>query len=176
MYAGARCNTCETGIRLVSKRECITVLAPGAECRPLSTGRFMSSPYAANRPQIIDVSEGIMCLRLRNIVHGDFKPVGFLFVSLDVVIGGEGNAMICDFGLFSIILDLSTYAEGSGTISTMWFTSPRVLDGRVSTRDKGNDVWASCTSGQILFDTRPYHACGTDHIVLRAARNEPPHE
>ncbi|KAF8343804.1 kinase-like domain-containing protein [Cantharellus anzutake] len=77
--------------------------------------------------------------------------------------------MLCDFGLSCTLLDSSTYADGSSTAGTTRYTAPEVLSYEVQHRDRKSDMWAfGCTSGQILFDLRPYHASETNFAVLRA--------
>ncbi|KAF8343825.1 kinase-like domain-containing protein [Cantharellus anzutake] len=81
-------------------------------------------------------------------------------------------AMLCDFGLSHILLDLSTYADGSSATGTTRYTAPEVLTYEVQCRDRKSDIWAfGCTSGQILFDQKPYHGSETHPAILRAIMN-----
>ncbi|KAF8333060.1 kinase-like domain-containing protein [Cantharellus anzutake] len=99
---------------------------------------------------VVDVSEGLMYLHSWDVVHGDIKPE-------NIVVNAEGMAMLCDFGLSSILSDLSMHEEGSSIISTARFTSPEILSCHVKKPNKKSDVWAfGCASGQVLFNIRPY--------------------
>ncbi|KAF8337106.1 kinase-like domain-containing protein [Cantharellus anzutake] len=120
------------------------------------------TPNADRRRLVLDAAQGLQYLHAKNVIHGDVKPE-------NIVVNGKGIAMLCDFGLSCILLDLSTYADGSSTAGTARYTAPEVLNGEVQYRDGKSDVWAlGCTSGQILFDLKPYHELETYPAILRA--------
>ena len=65
---------------------------------------------------------------------------------------GTGLARLCDFGLSSLLDDLSTYAQSSSVVSTLRFTSPELLTGAAEVRNERSDVWAfGCASGEVGF-------------------------
>ena len=67
--------------------------------------------------------------------------------------GTTNVAKLCDFGLSSLLSDLSTFAQSSSKFGTQRFTSPELWDYMVETkRNEGSDVWAfGCTSGEAKF-------------------------
>ena len=65
--------------------------------------------------------------------------------------GATNVAKLCDFGLSSLLSDLSTFAQSSSKFGTQRFTSPELWDDTVETeRNERSDVWAfGCTSGEV---------------------------
>ncbi|KAF8333055.1 kinase-like domain-containing protein [Cantharellus anzutake] len=129
------------------------------------------APNADRRRLEMDVSEGLTYLHSKDVIHGDIKPE-------NIVVNAEGSAMLCDFGLSSVLDDLSTYAEGSSAVGTLRYTSPELLSCHVQDRDRRSDVWAfGCASGQVLYDKRPYATALNIFEVHRAVVNgEAPYE
>ncbi|KAF8325406.1 quinon protein alcohol dehydrogenase-like superfamily [Cantharellus anzutake] len=70
------------------------------------------------------------------------------------------TAKLCDFGLSSILDDITTYAQSTSTQGTIRFVSPELLGGTSEGRNKMSDVWAFGWSTyvleQILHDKPPY--------------------
>ena len=63
-------------------------------------------------------------------------------------------AKLCDFGLSSLLGDLSTYTQSTSTFGTIRFLSPELMTGEVEARNEGSDVWAfGCASGEVRFLT-----------------------
>ena len=102
-------------------------------------------------------------------------------------------ARLCDFGLSSLLGDLSTYTESTSTGGTTRFLSPDLVTGVVEARNEGSDVWAfGCASGevgsltsdeagtyeqifQILCNERPYHWITNDWLLPGAITKGPPY-
>ena len=112
--------------------------------------------------QIKDVCRGLAYLHSRSIVHGDIKPVSTLLYqplkrSCSQLTLGQANivvdsglARLCDFGLSSLLDDLSTYTQSTSTGGTTRFLSPELLTGELEARNEGSDIWAfGCASGEV---------------------------
>ena len=103
------------------------------------------------------------------------------------------SAKLCDFGLSSLLGDLSTYTQSTSTFGTIRFLSPELMTGEVEARNEGSDVWAfGCASGEvrfltsdeagtyqhilkILWDERPYHWITNDRLLISAITKSPPY-
>ena len=109
------------------------------------------------------------------------------------IVVGTGLARLCDFGLSSLLDDLSTYAQSTSTFGTIRFLSPELVTGDLEARNEGCDVWAfGCTSGEVglltldeagayqhilkvLCDERPYHWITNDWLLTSAITKDPPY-
>ena len=102
-------------------------------------------------------------------------------------------AKLCDFGLSSLLGDLSTYTQSTSTFGTIRFLSPELMTGEVEARNEGSDVWAfGCASGEVRFfisdkvgtyrhirkilcNERPYHWITNDRLLNSAVTKSPPY-
>ncbi|KAG8952705.1 mitogen-activated protein kinase kinase kinase 9 [Tulasnella sp. 419] len=125
----------------------------------------------ARGPAAMDVVNGLGYLHSISIAHGDLKPE-------NVLVGADGHACLCDFGMSQFIEGASriaglttTNASGGGTDR---FMSPELLEDMPKT--KATDIWAlACLIVQILTDKIPYHHISRKQAVMVAiVRGEPP--
>ncbi|KAG8971262.1 hypothetical protein FRC05_011361 [Tulasnella sp. 425] len=99
------------------------------------------------------------------ICHGDLKPA-------NVLIADSGHAVLCDFGLASIVNDaqassgLTTSRSLKGSVRYM---SPELVSETETKQTLASDVWAwACTAFQILTDVEPYSHAKTEWGVIGA--------
>ena len=65
---------------------------------------------------------------------------------------GTGLVRLCDFGLSSLLDDLSTYTQSSSVLGTLRFTSPELLTEAAGVRNEKSDIWAfGCAAGEVGF-------------------------
>ena len=119
--------------------------------------------------QIKDVCQGLAYLHSQGIVHGDIKPVSTrlcqpfrtLLLIIDFgqvnIVVDTGLARLCDFGLSSLLDDISTYTQSTSTGGTTRFLSPELMTGVLEARNEGSDVWAfGCASGEVGLFISPH--------------------
>ncbi|KAH0831350.1 hypothetical protein J3R83DRAFT_14012 [Lanmaoa asiatica] len=120
-----------------------------------------------------DVASGIQYLHSRSVVHGDLS-------GSNVLIGKNGKAHISDFGLSTLLTDLSgsMFATSSRARGTPRWTAPELFNPHVSQDKKDDqsnggptlhgDVYSfGCVMLQILTGKVPYHYL-TNYQVMGA--------
>ncbi|KAF9440638.1 kinase-like protein, partial [Macrolepiota fuliginosa MF-IS2] len=119
-------------------------------------------PEIPRMPLILDVAEGVLYLHRSNIVHSDLK-------SENVLVSGEGRALIGDFGISNVVTSSGTTFTESPNGTTRW-KAPELH------RPEGNlratpfsDIWSlGCLFYQILTRKIPFHQYHSDTQVLFA--------
>ncbi|KAG9025174.1 hypothetical protein FRB95_010483 [Tulasnella sp. JGI-2019a] len=122
-------------------------------------------PSEAKRSHLaMQTLNGLAYLHSRNppICHGDLKGDNILVNDL-------GDAMLCDFGLATILGDDSTgltTSDGIAFKGSVRFSSPEVLDGEG--KSLSSDIWSwGCLLLQILRDTIPFADVKSDVQVIK---------
>ncbi|KAG8969640.1 hypothetical protein FRC05_001005 [Tulasnella sp. 425] len=120
----------------------------------------------------IDVARGLEYLHNHNppIRHGDIKGE-------NVLINGNDEAVLTDFGLSSIVQsDQSDRSGSEGVQGTLRYMSPELLLEEDPPLTLESDIWAlGCLFLEIMTDQSPYE--GVEHeaaLTLKIACMEPP--
>ncbi|KAF8324367.1 kinase-like domain-containing protein, partial [Cantharellus anzutake] len=109
-----------------------------------------SEPNASKSTIILEIAAGLLYLHEQGVVHGDVKPT-------NVLVGSNGRAMLCDFGLSIAIDDSSTHPIGSSVFTTIQYSAPELIlfEDQPPSRTKSSDVWAfGCTAMEVSFGPR----------------------
>ncbi|KAF8307847.1 kinase-like domain-containing protein [Cantharellus anzutake] len=124
-------------------RDNISVSLISTWCDGGDVKSYLRRHPTANRQILIkDTCEGLAYLHSKRIIHGDIKPENI------VVMEATGVARLCDFGLSSLLDDLSIYAPSSSVAGTLRFISPELFAG--GKRNEASDIWAfGCTAGEV---------------------------
>ncbi|KAJ7895947.1 kinase-like domain-containing protein [Mycena olivaceomarginata] len=115
-----------------------------------------NAPFDINRLALItDVATGLEYLHRNNVVHGDLKTA-------NILVTPSGRACIADFGLSSIVDELSlkmTFSSRSGRAGTVRYQAPELL-----TNERSNHFRLGCLCfrvcmlrGQILTGKVPFY-------------------
>ncbi|KAJ7176798.1 kinase-like domain-containing protein [Mycena filopes] len=111
---------------------------------------------------ILDVALGLQYLHQENVIHGDLKAI-------NILVTPSRRACICDFGLSSIVNDITLRLIHSTTNAqqgTARYLAPELL------RSNGkkhflSDVYAfACVSYEILTGNVPFHTEKNDMVVM----------
>ncbi|KAF8211580.1 kinase-like domain-containing protein [Mycena galopus ATCC 62051] len=127
---------------------------------------------------ILDVAEGLEYLHSKNVVHGDLKTVwlsmfltsSYIFESqLNILVTPSGRACIADFGLSSIVDELSlkmTFSSHSGRGGTVRYQAPELLKND-SPNHFGSDVYAfACVCYEILTGKVPFFEVANEAAII----------
>ncbi|KAJ3566728.1 hypothetical protein NP233_g6821 [Leucocoprinus birnbaumii] len=122
-------------------------------------------PQRARLSLLLDVINGLLYLHDLDIVHSDLK-------GQNVLITGEGRAVITDFG--SSRVSTITNTTTTATSWTLCFAAPElVVGGEKAT--KMSDVWSfGCLTYETLSRRPPYYQYGPNQIFAVFLRKEPP--
>ncbi|KAJ7895957.1 kinase-like domain-containing protein [Mycena olivaceomarginata] len=116
---------------------------------------------------ITDVAMGLEYLHRNNVVHGDLKTV-------NILVTPSGRACIADFGLASIVDELSlkmTFSSRSGRAGTVRYQAPELLMNERSTHF-GSDVYAfACVCYEILTGKVPFYEIPNEMAVAIKVTN-----
>ncbi|KAJ7783392.1 kinase-like domain-containing protein [Mycena olivaceomarginata] len=116
---------------------------------------------------ITDVAMGLEYLHRNNVVHGDLKTV-------NILVTPSGRACIADFGLASIVDELSlkmTFSSRSGRAGTVRYQAPELLMNECSTHF-GSDVYAfACVCYEILTGKVPFYEIPNEMAVAIKVTN-----
>jgi len=123
------------------------------------------------RELALDTAEGLAYLHDLPICHGDIK-------SQNIVINDERRAMLCDFGLATVVqanptgLTTARFAAGG----TLRYQSPELFIIEGARRNFKSDVWAwGGVLLEILTDQSPFGQCKNDtHTMGELAKGNPP--
>ncbi|KIO22557.1 hypothetical protein M407DRAFT_56376, partial [Tulasnella calospora MUT 4182] len=120
----------------------------------------------------VDIARGVEYLHNHNppIRHGDIKPE-------NILINGNDEAVLTDFGLSSIVQSDPPGLPGSdGVQGTLRYMSPELLLEEDPPLTLESDIWAlGCLFLEIMTDQSPYE--GVEHeaaLTLKIACMEPP--
>ncbi|KAJ7745514.1 kinase-like domain-containing protein [Mycena olivaceomarginata] len=121
-----------------------------------------NAPSDINRIALImDVATGLEYLHSNNVVHGDLKTA-------NILVTPSGSACIADFGLASIVDELSlkmTFSSCSGRAGTVRYQAPELLDNECSSHF-GSDVYAfACVCYEILTGKIPFYEIPNEMAV-----------
>ncbi|KAF7328118.1 Protein kinase domain-containing protein [Mycena venus] len=116
--------------------------------------------------QIVDVAMGLEYLHKECVVHGDLKAVcGFA----NILVSPSGRACITDFGLSSIVDELSlnlTFSSYIGQAGTLRYQAPELLSNECSNHF-GSDVYAfACVCYEILTGKVPFFEVPNEAAVV----------
>lgn len=140
--------------------------APGGELYALLEPNFGIEEDLARKvmAQLIDAVE---FLHMKNIVHRDIKPE-------NVVIGANGVAKLCDFGLADYAGSLTVaFASGNGFVGTLPYMAPELLEKKQGYLvSKAEDIWAlGCLFYVLLTGDFPWLAARCSEDDYRAWAN-----
>ncbi|KAJ7895954.1 kinase-like domain-containing protein [Mycena olivaceomarginata] len=127
-----------------------------------------NAPSDINRIALItDVATGLEYLHSNNVVHGDLKTV-------NILVTPSGRACIADFGLASIVDELSlkmTFSSRSGRAGTVRYQAPELLANERSSHF-GSDVYAfACVCYEILTGRVPFYEIPNEMAVAIKVTN-----
>ncbi|KAJ7718711.1 kinase-like domain-containing protein [Mycena metata] len=110
---------------------------------------------------ILDVAHGLQYLHEKNVVHGDLKAI-------NVLVTPSGRACICDFGLASIVNEITLHLHSTPRAQrgTARYYAPELFQGN-GKPSLASDVYAFasvCT--EILSGQVPFHESRNDVVVM----------
>ncbi|KAJ6516327.1 kinase-like domain-containing protein [Mycena sanguinolenta] len=157
------------GLYMLEDRLCL--ISPWMENGDLRL--FLSiAPPDMNRVSLIaDVAMGVEYLHNEHIVHGDLKTP-------NILVAPSGRACIADFGLSTIVDELSlkmTFSSRSGHAGTARYQAPELLESE-SPNHYGSDVYAfGCVSYEILTGKVPFFELANEvAIILKVVKGVRP--
>ncbi|KAF9512220.1 hypothetical protein BS47DRAFT_1486460 [Hydnum rufescens UP504] len=147
---------------------CSGELGPGLVTPWYSNGNILQYlrrvPNVRREPLCEDVASGLRYLHEQDppIIHGDLRGA-------NVLVAMDGHAVLCDFGL-ATILDSDPTGFTSFTLGcTLRFTAPEEFANDLEGRSIPTDVYSyACTYAQIMTGEPPFHWCRTDPLIMRA--------
>ncbi|KAJ6587863.1 kinase-like domain-containing protein [Mycena capillaripes] len=111
---------------------------------------------------IVDVAMGLEYLHSKSVVHGDLKAA-------NILVTPSGRACITDFGLSSIVDELSlklTFSSHSGRAGTLRYQAPELLSNECSNHF-GSDVYAfACVCYEILTGKVPFFEISNEAAIV----------
>ncbi|KAG6826079.1 hypothetical protein H0H92_001187 [Tricholoma furcatifolium] len=110
---------------------------------------LMENPLASRVCLLHDAAQGVEYLHERSIVHGDIKGA-------NIVVNDSGRALICDFGLASIL-------PSSG--GTVMYKAPEIFK-QESFNTKETDIYAFGCLAYEAFTGKPPFAKFTAHLII----------
>ncbi|KAF7346610.1 Protein kinase domain-containing protein [Mycena sanguinolenta] len=113
---------------------------------------------------IMDVASGVKHLHEKDVVHGDLKTANVLVTS-------SRRACITDFGLSSIVIELSSFQHTNPSIrargGTVRYQAPELLKG--GQNDSRSDVFAfAIVAYELLTGKLPFHELPREGAVIAA--------
>jgi len=124
---------------------------------------FLNNAPGIDRVSLIaDVAMGLEYLNSKHVVHGDLKAA-------NILVTPSGRACITDFGLSSIVDELSlelTFSSHSGRAGTARYQAPELLSNERSNHF-GSDVYAFAgVCYEILTGKVPFFELSNDAAVI----------
>ncbi len=135
------------------------------ELHPTSLARVLATESSPDGDWIVklgaEVALGLAYAHDRGIVHRDIKPD-------NILLAGDGRAVIADFGLARTVTGYITATGSALTIGTPHYLSPeqaqgRPLDGRTDIYSLGISLYRAAT-GQLPFRSRDWWALARMHV------------
>ena len=126
-----------------------------------------------NRQQVLslvrDVCRAVQHAHQRGVIHRDLKPS-------NVLVTGDGQPHIVDFGLAKAVLDEGpalTVSLGGDVVGTPAYMSPEQAAGKPIEADTRSDVYSlGVVLYRLLTGTSPHDLTGTRYDVLRRIAEE----
>ncbi|KAJ7834746.1 kinase-like domain-containing protein, partial [Mycena leptocephala] len=108
-------------------------------------------PDVPRIPLLLGVAEGLEYLHSSDVIHGDLKAV-------NVLIDGQGNPRLCDFGLSRMVEDRKVWdTTSTGPKGTTRWMAPELLNGEVKSATPKSDVYSyGMTCLEILTSQVPF--------------------
>ncbi|KAJ7919572.1 kinase-like domain-containing protein [Mycena leptocephala] len=148
------------GLYVLDNRLCL--ISPWMDNGDLK--RFLgNAPSGIDRVSLIaDIATGLEYLHSKHVVHGDLKAA-------NILVTPSGRACITDFGLSSIVDELSlkmTCSSHSGRAGTVRYQAPELLSND-SSNHFGSDVYAfACVCYEILTGKVPFFEVSNEAAVI----------
>jgi len=148
---------------------CFDFIEGGSLATPVYTTREF--PIERVPPLVRDIAQGMKHLHMYGMIHQ-------LLAARNVLLDGQGRAVICDFGLLEITSKHQQKKKKSKSLAYMRWLAPEVLKGKKPT--KASDVWSfGCLLYELVARKIPYHEIGNDDQVItkiiEGQRLEAPH-
>ncbi|KAF8338071.1 kinase-like domain-containing protein, partial [Cantharellus anzutake] len=137
----------------------LTVCLVSAWCDGGNVKEYLRNHEGANRRRLVcDVGRGLVYLHFKHIIHGDIKPENIV---VSYAAGGGVVALLCDFGLSSILSDITTHPHISSITGTLRYAPPELFSVTSMQRNEASDIWAfGCTATEVgppLVDPKQFH-------------------
>ncbi|KAF9446489.1 kinase-like protein [Macrolepiota fuliginosa MF-IS2] len=117
-------------------------------------------PEVPRMPLVLDVAEGVLYLHQSNVVHSDLK-------SENVLVSGEGRALIGDFGISNVVTSSGATFTESPNGTTRWM-APELYEGDHQATQL-SDIWSlGCLFYKILTRKIPFYQYPSDTQALLA--------
>jgi len=121
-------------------------------------------PYEDAISIVVEICRAVAHAHSKGIIHRDLKPE-------NVMIDGEGDVFVMDFGLARAVEDESNLTQPGMIMGTPFYMSPEQLAGRKL--DERSDVYSIglilyyCLTGSDLFRADGFTAVLTKHAEIR---------
>jgi len=134
--------------------------------------KYAGSNPGANRLQLLcGVMSGVDYLHELGVIHGDLKGV-------NILVDDDGTALIADFGLATISVDLNTVPLSGTAVSsvgTVRWTSPELLFGWNPAPTQESDSYSlGMLTYEVLTGRCPFHHLVPYAAVVAVQRGERP--
>ncbi|KAJ7040994.1 hypothetical protein C8F04DRAFT_1031883 [Mycena alexandri] len=148
------------GLYYLDNRLCL--VSPWMENGNIMQFLSKQSPNIGHRLSLIlDVALGLQYLHEQNVVHGDLKAI-------NILVTPSGKACICDFGLASIVNEITLRLNSTTTTArggTARYYAPELF--QENKKHFGSDVYAlACVASEILSGKIPFHDSPNDMAVM----------
>ncbi|KAJ7767657.1 kinase-like domain-containing protein [Mycena metata] len=111
---------------------------------------------------MLDVALGLQYLHEQNVIHGDLKAI-------NILVTPSGRACICDFGLSSIVNEISlriTRSTSTAQKGTPRYYAPELL-GPKGKKHFASDTFAfACVCYEILTEKVPFYEIKNEMVVM----------
>ncbi|KAJ7861778.1 kinase-like domain-containing protein [Mycena leptocephala] len=151
------------GMYVLDDRLCL--ISPWMDNGDLKHFLINSSSTSRDRLSlIVDVAMGLEYLHKESVVHGDLKAA-------NILVAPSGRACIADFGLSSIVDELSmnlTVSTSRGQAGTLPYLAPELLLSNECSNHFGSDVYAfACVCYEILTGKMPFFEVSNLAAIIR---------
>ncbi|KAJ7779207.1 hypothetical protein B0H16DRAFT_1405717 [Mycena metata] len=148
------------GLYYLDNRLCL--VSPWMENGNIMQFLSKQSPTIGHRLSLIlDVALGLRYLHEQNVVHGDLKAI-------NILVTPSGKACICDFGLASIVNEITLRLNSTTTTAkggTARYYAPELF--QENKKHFASDVYAlACVASEILSGKVPFHDAPNDMAVM----------
>jgi tetratricopeptide (TPR) repeat protein len=139
----------------------------GRTLKDIMGGRPLPAEQALSHA--VQIAEGLNAAHLKGITHRDIK-------SANIIVNGQGQAKILDFGLARVAGQTGLSGEGAAA-GTLGYMAPELMRGEAV--DRRTDIWAfGAVLHEMLTGRLPDPSVGVlprgiDHVVRKALACEP---